>query len=111
MDAYKAIEAIIGDPRKDNRRFRAQLEAAGLDPDVAVGHRTRRPLIDEIRAFNQIRDTRAGHGTRPRKTPITTEELAAVQQCASYVIYKVARKPLQGPIRKVTMSPTERRAV
>lgn len=90
QDAYKAIEAIVGDPNKRDAKFHEQLRAAGIDPATPVGFRTKEPLATRIRILSIIRDKRTGHGTRPRKAPLTKGELIEVQECARYVIWKSA---------------------
>src|SRR5437867_4482488 len=36
VNAYKAVEAIIGDPSRDDRKFEQQIRQAGIDPAVDV---------------------------------------------------------------------------
>lgn len=90
LSAYKAVEAIIGDPNKDARKFHAQLRGAGLDPEdkIGIGHKVR--LAQKIRAANDARNKRAGHGSTPRKRLITQGELLELQVCARHVIYRAA---------------------
>jgi hypothetical protein len=73
-NAFKAVEAIIGDPPSDERRFRGKLTQAGIDPDEEVGYLRwghqgdpsgqREPVSARIRAMSRCRDRRAAHGSR-----------------------------------------------
>jgi len=85
QNAYKAVEALIGDPPKCNDKFKAKLLAEGLDPDELGGYTEKRRLADVIRNMNDIRDKRAAHGAT-RTRGITLCEMIEYQQCARYVV-------------------------
>lgn len=93
--AFKALEAIIGDPPRDERKFRSRLEGHGIDPDEKVGYRPwsaptserddewRESISLKIRKMSACRDKRAAHGSRTaRDRTITYYELMDFQECA-----------------------------
>lgn len=68
LNAFKAIEAIIGDPPKNQKKFRQRLVDAGLDPDEPIGFVDRDPdsgtdlrvpLWKKIRQMSYVRDKKA----------------------------------------------------
>lgn len=102
QNAFKAIEALLGDlPRDDNKLF-AKMTSIGLDPQEEVGHArdlgqhgTR--LYEFLRKMNKARDQRAAHGsTTDRK--ITVFEMLDYQACARFVVWSAVERELGGPI-------------
>jgi hypothetical protein len=91
QDAYKAIEAIVGDPSKDARKFQLQLSAAGLSRASEVGVFTKRQLSAAIRALNDTRDRRVAHGSSPRSNSIDLREVIDAQACAEFVLVRSLR--------------------
>lgn len=83
--AFMALEAIIGNPSKDDRKLYSRLHEIGLDPLEEVGCSTKKPLLQMIRDFNNTRDKKSAHGsTRERR--ITVLETLEFQSCAEYVV-------------------------
>ena len=95
QNAYKAIEAIVGDPNKDDRRFENQIRAAGLDPSARIGWEEKASLFGKIRSMTVARDKRAAHGSTPRQQPIEIGELMDWQECARFVVYCAAQQVLR----------------
>ena len=60
--AFKAIEAIIGDPPRDDRRLFEKLRAIGIDPDEEVGYAEKEKISAVIRSMNTARDKKARTG-------------------------------------------------
>jgi hypothetical protein len=86
QDAFKAVEAVIGDPPKDDRKLFAKIGSIGLDPNELVGYSNKTPLHQVIRDMNGARDKKAAHGsTSDRK--ITTLEMMEYQACANYIVW------------------------
>jgi hypothetical protein len=85
QSAFKAIEAAIGDPPKDNRRFFAKLANVGVEPAEDVGYLTKVPIHTMIRRMNEARDKRAAHGSTPNRG-ITAAELLDYQGCAAEIV-------------------------
>jgi hypothetical protein len=93
-NAFKALEAIIGDPPKDERKFRSKLMARGIDPDLKMGYEPwflsgsalederREPTAVKIRKMSSCRDKRSAHGSRTTSDrTITYCELMDFQAC------------------------------
>lgn len=90
-NAFKAIEAAVGDPPKDDRRFFEKLEAIGIDPREEVGYGEKVALAALIRKMNVARDKRSAHGSTPRRT-IRVVELLNFQTCAEEVVVAALEK-------------------
>lgn len=89
FNAYKAIEALIGDPNKNRKKFENKLLKMGINPNEKVGFgNDKNTVIDEIYRLNKIRDTKVGHGSM-RKDYLTYYELARVQYLSRYLIRNV----------------------
>lgn len=86
QNAFKAIEAVIGDPPKKDARFFLKLKSIGLDPNIEVGYREKRPIFKFIREMNNIRDKKAAHGSTKNRE-ITVCELMEYQECAHSVVW------------------------
>ncbi len=105
--AFKALEAIIGDPPKDERKFRSKLESHGIDPDEKVGYRPwsaptsdrddmwRESMSVKIRKMAACRDKRAAHGSgTTRERTISYYELMDFQACARACLVAAIRHRL-----------------
>jgi hypothetical protein len=86
QNAFKAIEAIIGDPPKDDGKFFSRIRSTGLGPNDAVGYTSKRPLHEVIRAMNEARDKKSAHGSTPDRI-ITIAEMMEYQACAHLVVW------------------------
>jgi len=93
QNAFKAIEAVIGDPPKDDRKFFGKLNAIGLDPNTQVGYTCKLPLNKVIREMNMARDKKAAHGSTTKRR-ITTGELLEYQMCARTVVMAAIKTKL-----------------
>ena len=67
QNAFKAIEAIVGDPPKDETRFHAKLSSAGLDPNAESGLVSKDRLSAQIRRMNVARDKKSAHESVPNR--------------------------------------------
>jgi hypothetical protein len=95
--AFKAIEAVIGDPPKDDRRFFAKLAELGLDPKEEAGYLEKMPFERMIRRMNEARDKRSAHGsTRNRR--ISAAELLDFQTCAETIVVTALEKARGRPL-------------
>jgi hypothetical protein len=90
-NAFKAIEAVVGDPPKDDRRFFHKLEAIGIDPLEEVGYGEKVALAVLIRRMNVARDKRSAHGSTRHRT-IRVVELLDFQACAEAVVLAALEK-------------------
>lgn len=90
-NAFRAIQAIIGEPNKDDRKFFQQLRAWSIDPLEPVGYYDDvEPISKKVRELQANRDSRAAHGRRGpkarREGPITYYELMDAQKVAQEII-------------------------
>jgi hypothetical protein len=92
QNAYKAIEAIIGEPPKDERKLRAKLLQAGINPDEKVGYELHgmRPrketVLEKLINMQQTRDKKVAHGKTSTERVIGYCELKDKQELARYVL-------------------------
>ncbi len=85
--AYKAIEAIVGEPGRNKRRNEQRLQEWGINPYKRVGFGSRRmPLLSKLLRLQQLRDSAVAHGKRTRGKPITYYEIMDAQYLAQAVI-------------------------
>jgi hypothetical protein len=94
-NSYKAVEAIIGDPPRDDQRFRAKLIAMGIEPSEQVGYGKKEPISKVIRDMNHLRDTRVAHGST-RNRGIRLNQMVEFTQCASYVVRQALEQAYGG---------------
>jgi len=85
QNAYKSIEALLGDLPKNNIRFFSKLREIGLNPYEEVGYDTTNHLHIVIREMNKARDKKAAHGSTKDRT-IFVKELMNYQECAAFVL-------------------------
>lgn len=84
-NAFKAIEAVIGDPPRNERKFFERIRDIGIDPFEPVGYAERAPISTLIRTMNEARDKRSAHGSTRQRT-IRPAELLKFQACADLVV-------------------------
>ena len=85
QNSYKAVEAIIDDPPKNEQKLRSRLQEAGMDPDEEVGYRRKENISSVIREMNRIRDVRAAHGSTPNRG-IRLYQMVEFQECSRYIL-------------------------
>jgi hypothetical protein len=85
QNAFKAIEAVIGDPPKKDSKLFLKLRQTGLDPNEMVGYRNRKALHQVIRDMNVARDRKSAHGSTPNWT-IYIWELLEFQACSEMIV-------------------------
>ena len=84
-NAYKAVEAIVGDPSKNETRFLTTLTRMGIDPTELVGYAVKEPISTVIRKMNELRDKRVAHGSTPARG-IRMNQMVEFIECARYVV-------------------------
>ncbi len=89
LNAFKAIEAIIGDPPKNEARLRSKIQDIGLDPDdkMFLYPEFGGSILDEIKRLSGIRDKRAAHGRTDKERRITYFEMMNAQFLARLLIF------------------------
>lgn len=83
-NAFKTVEAILGDPPKDDRKLFAKIRSIGLESDMKVGYQAKVPLHKVIRDMSLARDKKAAHGSTSART-ITVGQLLEFQVCARMI--------------------------
>ncbi|MGA3245436.1 MAG: hypothetical protein ABSE41_12525 [Bacteroidota bacterium] len=95
LNAFKAVEAIIGDPPKNEKKFRQCLIDVGLDPDELVGFvgrgpdsgtDLRVPICEKIRQMSYVRDKKAAHGRSSADRRLSYFQIMDFQECAATVV-------------------------
>ena len=92
--AYKAIEAVIGDPGGSKgraERIHRGLANVGCDPSKLIGYRVQRPLCSRVEEMLTVRDKVAAHGAGSKKRDITVAEIIVAQTVARDVVLAAAR--------------------
>lgn len=90
-NAFKAIEALIGQPSKDKNKLRIQLHEQGINPDEIVGYDTLRgkneeTILKKVLVMLENRNHKAAHGKTDKPRDIGYLELADKQKLAKYMI-------------------------
>lgn len=93
QNAFKAIEAILGDPPKDDNRFFAKIRSIGLEPGMKIGYREKSSLHEVIRRMNEARDKKAAHGSTSYRI-ITINEMLEYQACARLIVWAAIESEL-----------------
>jgi len=96
-NAFKAIEAVIGDPPRNDEKLFARLRAIRLDPHEIVGHENKEELFKVIRKMNLARDKKSAHGSTRNRT-LTLGEVFDYQCCSKYVVYCALESALGHPL-------------
>ena len=92
QNAYKAIEAIIGEPPKDERKLRTKLLQAGINPDEKVGYELygmtpgKEALIEKLKNMQQTRDKKVAHGKTSAPRIIGCCEIKDKQALARHIL-------------------------
>ncbi len=97
FNAYKTIEAVIGDVPKDDRKFFSKLEQVGINPQEIVGYKSKKEIHTVIRDFNEERDKKAAHGKTPNRD-IAIGLMFEYQACARFVLITAIESYLGEPI-------------
>ena len=101
QNAFKAIEALIGDPPRDDERLRGKIKAAGLDPDEQVGWDipeyglARQSILERVKKVSRMRDIRAAHARTGANRRITYFEMMEVQRLALHFVLASTEKRLR----------------
>ena len=92
QNAFKAIEAIIGEPPKDKGKLRMRLIEAGINPDENVGYNLygmkpgKETILKKLVDMHETRDKKAAHGKTKIPRAIGYCELKDKQALACYIV-------------------------
>jgi hypothetical protein len=88
LDAYKVIEAIVGDPGKKNpeAKISSKLIERGFDPKKEGGYQYKRTILEQILLSSGLRDRIAAHGTSTHKRDLQVGEIIELQALARYLL-------------------------
>lgn len=95
LNAFKAIEAIIGDPPKNDAKLRKKLIQVGVDPDALAGfsqYEELKSMSEKIRQYSYLRDKKAAHGRSRVNRRITYFEIMDIQTFAQAFIQNAIDK-------------------
>lgn len=94
LEAFKAVEAVLGDPPKDERKLAKRLKKFGLRSEDLIGYAEARRLDDTIRQMNRQRDRKSAHGSTPSRD-IRVIDLMDYQSCAEYVVLSALHRVVE----------------
>lgn len=95
QNAFKAVEALIGDPPTDNSKFFSRLKDVGINPLEMFGYQKKEPIYKKIRKMSIARDKKAAHGKTLISRRITYYELMDFQALAKHIILTVINHRLE----------------
>jgi hypothetical protein len=85
-DAYKAVEAVIGEPPSDNAKLCIKLENIGVDPHRIMRTDPKEELFESIKKLKRVRGRKAAHTNTNIDRKIQEEELMNYQIIARTVV-------------------------
>lgn len=96
LNAFKAIEALIGDLPNDDQRCGQKIQDIGLDPSDLVGWDVcpKRPLLEQLRGLSHLRDKRAAHARTMQDRRIAYFEMMNAQYLAEAFVLAYSEKVL-----------------
>jgi len=92
QNAFKAVEAIVGEPPKDKRKLRLRLTERGINPDEMLGYNVygtkpaKDTILKKLIDMQQTRDKKAAHGKSNIPRTIGYCELRDKQELARHLI-------------------------
>jgi len=93
-NAFKSIEAIIGEPPSDRRKLGMKLVKQGINPDEMLGYELyymkpgKEKLLEKLLDMQKTRDKKAAHGKTTHPREIGLCELKDKQALARHIILK-----------------------
>ncbi|SRR5713226_1068604 len=90
LQSFRTVEALVGEPGNNVKRFRERLRAWGIKHNERVGFpgRSSHRLEDRIRWLQDARDSAAAHGRRRWHKPFTLFEAMEAQHIADAVLQR-----------------------
>lgn len=99
LNAFKSVEAIVGEPGRDRtaRRFRERITEQGISPDEEVGYGgMKEPLVDKVLRYHAVRDDVAAHGLGRSKRDLALREILDLQRLGRYLLLKKPTLDVRG---------------
>jgi len=93
LNAFKVIEAIVGDLPSDDKKLIRKIQFLGIDPYRGFGIPPQRPLFEFLRDMNKARDRGSAHGSTPPQK-ILVRDMFLFQDCARYFLQEVLENEL-----------------
>lgn len=89
-NAFKAVEAILGDPGKDKtgKKIRERMITRGLDPRAPWGTSDSSDITDAVIATMELRDPIDAHGCGKDKRPLRAGEVLDAQSLAHALLVR-----------------------
>jgi len=93
-NAFKSIEAIIGEPPRNTKKLRIKLDNQGINPDEIVGYELykmkpgKEKLFDKLLSMQKTRDKKTAHGKTIQPREIGLCDLKDKQALARHIILK-----------------------
>jgi hypothetical protein len=87
QNAFKAVEALVGEPSKNRGRAKivSRLSELGIDPEKPFGIDSK-PVVDLVLTSHDTRDRIAAHGTGKYKRGLRAAEVLELQALARYLL-------------------------
>ena len=91
-NAFKSIEAIIGEPPSNTKKLRIKLNNQGINPDEIVGYELynmkqgKEKLLDKLLNMQKTRDKKVAHGKTIQPREIGLCDLKDKQALARHII-------------------------
>lgn len=87
-NAFKVIEALIGEPNRDENRRRRQLALIGVDPEQEIGlPGSEARNVERVQTLQNMRDRKSAHGRSSDKERILTYfDLMDAQFYANFLV-------------------------
>lgn len=88
LNAYKAIEILVGDPGKDRSKenVRSRLEKLNVNISKKYNPFNQQTVLESFIVYTKMRDSVAAHGIGKKKRIIEFPEIIDLQMLASYFI-------------------------
>ena len=100
QNAYKVVEALIGEPPKDDEALREKIESIGANPeDLVDAHWSPKSgycecLWETVKSMHAARDKRAAHVRTPKRRPLSYTELSMFQGAAWLMLWDAVQHEL-----------------
>lgn len=101
QNAFKAVEALIGEPPTNDEKLRRKLKEIGVNPEEPAGLQwhgkgpEKEPLTKKVRTLQALRDKKAAHAKTRRGAPLTYHDVMDAQGCAQTIVLIAVQHELE----------------